>query len=253
MTRSKLLAPKTIFFIDGYIDAALSFLKEQGVALEVNPDFQEFVGTYRALASEPALTTFDPEHSFLTPQNSLWLLGRSRGVPVCCIAVKMFSTPDLRNDLRTGRLFWDRTPLMERFLADGLNDELPEMRGRVAYVGGSYVNSSFRGKGLASCLSRTVKAIAVKHFLADWLCATYFEDGASSTRPLGGNGYAHMLPCVRTPLPETYRWKQFYLSWSSSQEFIGRLRLDGYYQKKAAAIIHVPGGPESPQRLKAVG
>ena len=159
--------------IQHYLDRALSELAHLGVRLDVCSDMAEWAGFLRAAPGTVAVTTsFDPEHSYLTPSNSYWLaLRNSREEIVGCICLRLFLTDDVLQLIRSWRLFFDRVPILEMHPLQLVNpSEIPIIAGRVGYAGGYWLHPDQRGRGLTRLLPRMNRALALRHFDVDWVC-----------------------------------------------------------------------------------
>ena len=159
--------------IQVYIDRAVSELGELGLRLAVSSDMAEWARFLRSAPGTTAVTTtFDPEHSYVTPNNSYWLaLRNQRDAIVGCICLRLFETADVLQLVRSWRLFFDRAPLLEMQPLQLVNpSDIPIIGGRVGYAGGYWLHPEQRGRGLTRLLPRINRALALRHFDTDWVC-----------------------------------------------------------------------------------
>ncbi|MGJ5045270.1 MULTISPECIES: hypothetical protein [unclassified Bradyrhizobium] len=216
--------PDWLLFINDYVRRGHAYLAGLGLTFEVGSDFAVFAAAYYELSGEVVLSTYDPEHSYLTPANSFWAIARRSGHCVATAAIKLIDSHDFRYDLAVGKVFWDLAPRLAPFAEELLTPEFPFMAGKVAYCGAAFVAPELRQEGINACVGRMTRLLSIKHFGVEWLCATCFERVARSTLPLGSNAFSHIAPCIVAPAPASFPGEPFYLMWSSRDEMLERLR-----------------------------
>ena len=81
--------------------------------------------------------SFDPKHSQVHTGNAFWSkLTNEDGAVLGCLAARLFVTDHILNEIRSGRLFFDREPVIDFHVLDLVEPyNAPRISGRVGYVG----------------------------------------------------------------------------------------------------------------------
>ena len=185
--------------IQSYLDRALEQLRDLGLGLVVDSDLGEWARFLRAAPGIAAVTTsFDPEHSYVHPGNSFWLrLHDRRDETVGCICFRLFLTDDILPLIRSWRLFFDRTPLLELHPLHLVNpSDIPIIAGRVGYAGGYWLHPDQRGKGLTRLLPRINRALGLRHFDADWVFGLNKDTANRAAMVRDSYGMPNRFSCI---------------------------------------------------------
>lgn len=143
-----------------------SLARQRGVALSlVTP--QAFLSINQANKSSwlPLLKLFDWRFNDLSPDNSLFLVGRNReGDVVACQAARSYvwDGTNFKDEAESLRLFYSDPAAMrepdEKYEVSSLAAKGTE--GRVVYSGAAWYRRDYRGKGLVEWLPRIARAYA---------------------------------------------------------------------------------------------
>src|SRR3954447_17330392 len=135
--------------VQSFIERLFPAYRRRGLEFHVNTDFEEFVAIRRASADGFVYPTYDPEQSRIAPENGFWVkVCNDAGDVVAGQATRIFDVPDFYQLLQSGRLWFDRAlASVPQFTVDCA---LPNFGGRVAHLGGLWVDEAYRGNKLAT-------------------------------------------------------------------------------------------------------
>ncbi|UQI48346.1 hypothetical protein M1P56_30515 [Streptomyces sp. HU2014] len=189
-----------------------------GLALTPQADFAEFRDHLGgAPGSDGVNPAFDPRHSSLSPDASFWLAARDRdGRIAACIAYRTFRTSDVRELIRTMRIFCEGSCDQHSGTLDlVLPGEMPRIAGLLGFPGGLWVRADFRGNGLSEHMLRAVRKEALARYPLDWEVAVSFKKITDSPSLRSLYDFEHVVPCFDGFFPLTRRVERMALQYSS--------------------------------------
>ncbi|BBK36195.1 hypothetical protein STAQ_12730 [Allostella sp. ATCC 35155] len=149
------------------IDAAVGAVAERGVRLVLHGDMAGLRDRHRAdpalAADRPLPSQLDVDYCDLPPARAFWIEGLDgSGRLALTHAARRFdwTNTDLEAEGRASRIFYDR-PERDGRPGEDLTLERPmpvRVAGRVAYVGGLWIRSDLRGRGLGRIMPRVGRA-----------------------------------------------------------------------------------------------
>lgn len=156
--------------IQDFVDSAENYLSAIGLKLGVDDNLWNWKELLLVCPESVGVSkTLDPAVNDLRPGNSFWIyLESDDGEIVATQADRLILTEDFVNEyLVTHRLFGDRLPLLKYYRL-ALNENLPNLTGRLNLGGGIWIHPMWRGHDLGGLMSRLGRALALRHFLVDY-------------------------------------------------------------------------------------
>ena len=183
--------------VQRFIDMAVRRLNDLGLTLSVEGDMAEFKAFYNEQDPKHRLnfpTSLDSAFCDL-PGTSFWLKVMSDDGPVGCHGQKLFLTDDFIEALHLHLCYGDRTPSLE-WEEIALRPEAAalagQIRGRVVMGGGLWVDRTWRGPQHALMIfNRVNRALALRHWLPDWLVGFLDYRPSRLTMATSPNGAAY--------------------------------------------------------------
>lgn len=199
------------------------FLEGKNLFVRIGEDIRDWGDIMRAADGATIVNpAFDPEYCELDRENSFWsAIIDDVGNVVGCVASKLVSTDDFRNDISTCSLWLGRnTDPKEAPMDLLLPAHMPHIAGRVAFHGGLWLHPSVRGKGLAHLIPRMARAAAERRFNADWHCGFVFGVLGDAKVPVKAYGYSNCELAADGYFPVTQKHEKLYLPWDSREEWV---------------------------------
>lgn len=168
--------------IQAFIDRARAELDRRHLTLEVDADLSKWVKLLSDAPGKAAIaSTHDPAKSYVHPGNAFWvvvrerdrraidrLLRRDRPI-IACLCHRVVETDNIVDEVRTNRLFFNRTPILDYRPVNIVTDEnTPIIGGKVGLAGGFWVHPRHRGTKLSDIVSRVTRLLSLRHFDIDW-------------------------------------------------------------------------------------
>jgi hypothetical protein len=197
--------------VQSFIDRLFPAFQQRGFSFHVSGDFAEFVAIRRASANGFVYPTYDPGQSCVSPANAFWVkICNEAGDVIAGQATRLFDTADFYALLRSGRVWFDRTlaPVPDFPFACAL----PNCAGRVAHLGGLWVDGPYRGHKLATLICATTRALTLRNFGFDHETGLCFEAIALKRLPIDSYGHPQLAPCIDGHFPVTGKPEHMYLS-----------------------------------------
>lgn len=212
--------------IQQHIDHTREYLASRGLTLNVSSDmraFKEFLLEQEQTHGVPS--THDPDRTYLHPENSFWTyLTAQDGRIAACHAQRLLVTDDLIEVCRTHTVFENRVPALDHYNLELYNDaRMIRIAGRVLIGGGLWVHPEWRGRSLLM-FSRMDRALALRHFLLDWVVAFMLRTDRRRNMGLKGLAYAHVVPLLHGLYPPHGRSLDIQLVFSSREELLAEIR-----------------------------
>ncbi|MFE0044175.1 hypothetical protein [Streptomyces albireticuli] len=213
-----------------------------GLALVPKADFTEFLDHLGSAAGADGVNpAFDPRHSLLSPDTSFWIAAEDRdGRIASCIAYRTFRTPDVRELIRTMRVFCEGPCDQHSGTLDlVLPEEMPRVSGLLGFPGGLWVRGDFRGNGLSEHMLRAVRKEALGRYPLDWEVAVSFKKITDSPSLRSLYDFERVVPCFDGFFPLTRRVERMALQYSSRAHLVRSLA----GRRRASGASEVPGVP----------
>lgn len=197
--------------VQSFIQRLFPAYEARGLEFQVSSDFAEFVAIRHRSANGFVYPTYDPEQSAISPENAFWVkILNPAGEVIGGQATRIFETPDFYPLLRSGRVWFDRSLApVPKFPFDC---PLPPFGGRVAHLGGLWVDEAYRGRRLASLICATTRAITLRNFGFDHECGLCFEPVALRRLPIDAYGHPQLALCIDGYFPVSGKLERVYLS-----------------------------------------
>jgi hypothetical protein len=208
--------------VQSFIQRLFPAYEARGFEFQVSSDFAEFVAIRRRSANGFVYPTYDPEHSDISPENAFWVkILNPAGEVIGGQATRIFETPDFYALLRSGRVWFDRSlaPVPE-FPFDCA---LPPFGGRVAHLGGLWVDEPYRGRRLASLICATTRAMTLRNFGFNHECGLCFEPVALKRLPVLSYGHPQLAVCIEGYFPVSRKQERMYLSHMSRAQALEQI------------------------------
>lgn len=197
-----------------------------GLTLTAKADFSEFRDHLDGAAGADGVNpAFDPRHSRLSADTSFWIAALDRDGRVAgCIAYRTFRTADVRELVRTMRVFCEG-PCEEHSgtLDLVLPREMPRISGLVGFPGGLWIRADFRGNGLSEHMLRAVRKEALGRYPLDWEVAVSFKKITESPSLRSLYDFERVVPCFDGFFPLTRRVERMALQYSSRAHLVRSL------------------------------
>ena len=215
--------------IQTFVDRSCEHFTSMGLIYGVDDDMTAWADWLSQQPHSHGVTkTHDPKLTHLDAGNSFWAhLKDTKGRVVACHAQRLIVTDDFLDDIVTQTAFFDRLPKI-RLDELGLRLETKLMRisGRVGLGGGLYIHPDWRGRGLYNVLSRTTRAISVRHFKLDWYLAYFLTTQSRTQLGLEGAAFAHAIPLLSGIYPPYGRETDIQLMMMTREEALAQIRHD---------------------------
>lgn len=220
---------RSLSAIQAFLNRACDNFQSMGLRFAVNDDITAWAEWLVQQPNSHGVTkTHDPEHTHLHPGNSFWsYLEDAHGKVVACHAQRLIVTDDFFDDIVTQTAFFDRPPKLQ--LDDlGLRREIELMRisGRVGLGGGLYIHPDWRGRGLYNCISRTTRALALRHFKLDWYLAFFLTTQSRTQLGLEGAAFARAIPLLSGVYPPYGKQTEIQLMMMTREEALAQIEVD---------------------------
>jgi hypothetical protein len=197
--------------VQAFIERLFPAFDKRGLSFHVSSDFAEFVAIRRNSANGFVYPTYDPEKSRVSPTNAFWVkVCNLAGEVVAGQATRLFDTSDFYALLRSGRVWFDRKPAAVPDFPFAC--ALPNCAGRVAHLGGLWVDGPYRGNKLATLICATTRALTLRNFGFDHETGLCFEPIALKRLPIDSYGHPQLAPCIDGYFPVTGKPEHMYLS-----------------------------------------
>ncbi len=197
--------------VQSFIERLYPAFEQRGLSFHVSSDFVEFVAIRRASANGFVYPTYDPGQSRVSASNAFWVkICNAAGDVIAGQATRLFDTEDFYTLLRSGRVWFDRTlaPVPDFPFACAL----PNCAGRVAHLGGLWVDGPYRGAKLATLICATTRALTLRNFGFDHETGLCFEPIALKRLPIDSYGHPQLALCIEGYFPVSGKAERMYLS-----------------------------------------
>ncbi|MDH6128279.1 GNAT family N-acetyltransferase [Kitasatospora sp. GP82] len=204
--------------MSGVVAQARKSLDDIGLTLAVKTDFSEFCGHLSgADGADGVNPAFDPRHSRLSPDSSFWISAQDHDGSIAgCIAYRTFRTHDVRDLIRTMKIFCEEPCAAHAGTLDlVLPAETPRISGLVGFPGGLWVSADYRGNGISEHMMNAVRREALKRYSLDWEVAITFKKITESASLRDIYDFQHVVPCIDGFFPPTRRVERIALQFSS--------------------------------------
>lgn len=213
--------------IQSSIDLISSELSRTGMHVTIEDDFAgwaAFMETAPGIAS--VSSTFDPRHSNVAPTNAFWIAIRDADDAVIgCDCLRLFETDDFIELIRSYRLFFDRKPVLWHHpLRLLVPRDMPQLAGRVVYVGGLWVSPDHRGSKLSTIMPRLARAFCLRHFAMDWLVGFVRDSPGRAAMGRERFGSMQSVPCINGYFPPQNRDAAYRLNYTSRWQALEQIR-----------------------------
>jgi len=215
--------------IQTFVDRSREHFGSMGLTFGVSDNMAAWADWLSKQPNSHGVTkTHDPKHTHLDPGNSFWAsLREADGRVIGCHAQRLIITDDFLDDVITQTAFFDRVPKVRLDdLGLRLETKVMQISGRVCLGGGLYIHPDWRGKGLYNVLSRTTRAISLRHFKLDWYLAYFLTTQSRTQLGLEGAAFAHALPLLSGIYPPYGRQTDIQLMMISREEALAQIRRD---------------------------
>ncbi len=226
------------------VDAITDRLGELGLTLVVEPDFERLRGF---LASRGGFVnpSFDPTVSDLG-SGDFWLAALDpTGRIVASSAERVLETDDLGELVATGRL-WYRQGFAGHYDVDRVPVLSTRQRlcGRLSHSGSTFVDPSWRGRGLAMYLAYLSRAISFRN--SGCVANTGFVRHSLyvSPVPTSSYGYVHVEKILDGYFPPQHGSEMLYLCWIERGEFLAKVEELPHHDRYP---VHLGRGASRPQ------
>ncbi len=209
-------------FVQSFIERLFPAFEQRGFSFHVSSDFAEFVAIRRASANGFVYPTYDPAQSRVTPANAFWVkICNAAGEVIAGQATRLFDTSDFYMLLRSGRVWFDRTlaPVPDFPFACAL----PNCAGRIAHLGGLWVDGPYRGNKLATLICATTRALTLRNFGFDHETGLCFEPIALKRLPIESYGHPQLALCIDGYFPVSGKPERMYLSHVSRAQALAQI------------------------------
>lgn len=208
---SPLLKDREFDIVQSFIQRLFPAFEARGLSFHVSSDFDEFVAIRRKSANGFVYPTYDPGQSRVSPENAFWVkICNPAGEVVAGQATRLFDTPDFYALLRSGRVWFDRK--LASVPDFPFACALPNCAGRIAHLGGLWVDGPYRGNKLATLICATTRALTLRNFGFDHETGLCFEPIALKRLPIDSYGHPQLAPCIDGYFPVTRKVEHMYLS-----------------------------------------
>ena len=215
--------------IQAYVDTAIDALANQGLTFSVDHDMAAWVQLMASSPGTVAVTpSFDPQHSHVHPENCFWSkLENREGKAVACLAMRLFVTDDILEDIRSWRLFFNREPVLDFHVLELVAPyNAPRLSGRVGYSGGFWMHPDLRGRQVSGVFSRAHRALALRHFDLDWACGLNVETPTRHTALKETFGFTGSFSCINGYFPGRRAEGRYQLAYTSRGDMLTLIKDD---------------------------
>jgi hypothetical protein len=215
--------------IQTFVDRTCEHFESIGLTYGLSDDMTAWADWLSKQPNSHGVTkTHDPEHTHLDPQNSFWAyLHDAHGRVIACHAQRLIITDDFFDDIITQTAFFDRVPKIRLDdLGLRLETKLMQISGRVCLGGGLYIHPDWRGNGLYNVLSRTTRAISLRHFKLDWYLAYFLTSQSRTQLGLEGAAFARAIPLLSGIYPPYGRHTDIQLMTMTRDEALAQIKQD---------------------------
>ena len=253
--------------IQTFIDRARADLDRRGLTLEVDSDLSKWVRLIRNAPGRTVIaSTHDPSKSYVHPGNSFWiiirerdrrfidrLLRRDRPV-VACLCHRVVQTDNIADEVKTHRLFFDRTPILDyRPVNVVLDENTPVIGGKVGLAGGFWVHPRYRGSKLSNIVSRVTRVLSLRHFDIDWSISLVRDTPRRTAMIHNTYGLAHSTSITRGFYPPYGYDLDMQMSYMHRDEILEQVRSEnatarGDSADQTVAAGHLPLPQPMPKR-----
>lgn len=255
MTR---LTDNDLMEIQTFIDRARAELDRRRLVLEVDTDLSKWV---KLLSNAPGKgsvsSTHDPAQSYVHPGNAFWvivrerdhrlidrLLRRERPI-IACLCHRVVQTENILDEMRTHRLFFNRTPILDYRPMDIVADPAaPVIGGKVGLAGGFWVHPRYRGTKLSNIVSRVTRLLSLRHFDIDWSISLLKDTARRKAMIHNTYGLSHSMSVSRGYYPPYGYDLDIQMSFMHRDEMLEQVRMEN-----AAALDGIAVGEDQPAAL----
>ena len=222
------LSPGDFETIRAYIAFAKERLESEGLTFRVSLDMREFKNFLLEQPNTHGVPpTHDPDRCVLTEANSFWsYLETEDGRRIACNAQRLFLTDDFIEACQTQTAFMDRMPVIDQTPADITREAAGlDIRGRLDIGGGTWIHPDWRGRELL-VYARMSRAVALRHWLWDWIVGFAFNTPNRRAMALTGMGYSRAVPFINGHYPPhgPEQHRDIQLTFGHRDEFMSQLR-----------------------------
>ena len=234
------LTDNDLIEIQAFIDRARNELDRRKLTLEVDSDLSKWVTLVKSAPGRTSVTsTHDPSRSYVHPGNAFWVIVRERDQNligrvlrrerpiVACLCHRVVDTDNIVDDIRTNRLFFDRTPILDYHPVQVvLGENVPTIRGKVGLAGGFWVHPRLRGTKLSNIVSRVTRILSLRHFDIDWSISIVRDTPRRKAMIHDTYGLAHSASLTRGYYPPYGYDLSTQLSYMNREEMLDQVRAE---------------------------
>ncbi|MCS6878558.1 MAG: hypothetical protein N2038_12825 [Geminicoccaceae bacterium] len=222
------------------IDALARAIAELGLTLVIE---QDFAGLRALLESRGAFVnpSFDPRTSRLGRRDFWVHLIEPGGRSIGCSAEKIVETEDILEDLATGRIFYEGG-----YAAVGGPARVPvvpvsrKLGGLLSHSGSTWVDPSWRGRGLAMLMTRLSRALSFRNYGVS-ANTGFVRQSLERTRvPVESYGYVHVEKCLDGYFPPQGSDEVLYLCWITDREFVASVEALPTHPRRPVPLFGSP-------------
>jgi len=196
-----------------------------GLSVEVSDDFEAYREVAESVPEPLGLSgTFDPRISNITREPSFWMCFKDdRDRVVGTRAARVFDTHDFYSEIHSMRFFSKLPPIDYR--APGIVDEnLPELSGRIGYGGSIWLHPDWRGEGISGNIAKIGRLAMLAHDGIDYFVG--FLETAVKARKVGVKtwGVAHRTKLFDGYYPARDKEMEVSMIWMSADEMLGEVK-----------------------------
>lgn len=224
--------------IQTFIDRARRELDQRKLTLEVDSDLSEWVRLIQNAPGRGSVSSsHDPSKSFVHPGNAFWVIVRERDrrfidrllrrppPVVACLCHRVIQTDDIADEMRTNRLYYDRTPILDYHPVEIVrNENMPVVGGKVGLAGGFWVHPRYRGSKLSNVVSRVTRLLSLRHFDIDWSVSLVKDTPRRKAMIHSTYGLAHSASITRGYYPPYGYDLDIQMSYMHRDEMLDQVR-----------------------------
>ena len=220
------------------VDVRREKLRTVGLELHADGDLNNWV---RHMEQAPGIlevaANLDPARSNLHPGNAYWIYATNEGGDiVACIVEKLMVTEDLLYEVRSHRAFFDKAPVLDWYRVDlCVDQQTPELQGRVSYGGGMWVHPDWRGRAIGNTIPQIGRFLNLRHFDVDWHVSFIADTKKRQSWGVKGVGHANRTPLLKGIFPLYGRERDMQLFYTSRVEIIAEVNLEAASQLDSPA------------------
>jgi GNAT superfamily N-acetyltransferase len=212
--------------VQRYVERVRNRACQRGLALHLDNDVDAFVDFLGAQEATHGVSSIhDPAHSYITPDNFLWMRIDDGGTGVCCHAIRLVETDDLIAEVLTHRIFGNLAATLD-FQDVELYPEAwqIDIAGRVVIGGGLWVHPGHRGRDYSALFRKLLRVVAIRHFRLDYYASFIRNTNSRKAWVLGSYGSPNAIPLLHGYYPPYRRPLDVQLAYASRPEILSRIR-----------------------------